>query len=80
MPKYGIIKKNGDLQSSESMLPGYKEIVFQEIPKDFNQETHYITQQEPEDREDHIFLGVNIYELDLTEEDFGEEFLDEVKG
>lgn len=73
MPKYGLLK-NGELLISDNILPNYKPIEYGEIPKDFNQETHYITQKLPSDEGDYIFIGVDIHELILDDEEFIEDF------
>lgn len=48
-----------------------KPIVYAPIP-DFDQERQYVTQAEPEEREDCIYYGVVIH--DLCAEDQNEEF------
>ena len=58
--------------TSESALPNYKPLEYEQIPEDFNQETHYATQAEPEEYEDYIFLGVEINELELDDEEVEE--------
>lgn len=57
------------------MLQGYKFIIYENIPKDFNQTTHYVEQTKPIDKGDHIKIGIKINELDLEDEEFDEDSL-----
>jgi hypothetical protein len=71
MQKYGAIK-NGELLVSNNLLQGYKPIEYEKIPKVFDQVTQYITQSEPIDRDDRIYIGIEMHELDLEDEEFDE--------
>lgn len=51
------------------MLQDYKPIQYDEIPHDFNQSTHFITQVAPVDKGDHIFIGVQVHELELEDDE-----------
>lgn len=67
-PKYGIMTDDG-LISSDVQLEGYKPLVFAPIP-DFDQEQQMVLQEEPVDMGDHIYLGVEIFDLPpYTDED-----------
>lgn len=52
------------------MLRGYKPIEYEGLPLDFNQETHYVTQDSPDDKGDRIYVGIEIHELELEDGDF----------
>mgnify|MGYP001252653759 len=67
MQKYGIIK-DGDLLLSSRQLDGYKPVVFEQVPENFDQENQYIVQKEPVDHNDHIFVGIEIHDLEVDEE------------
>lgn len=56
---------------SLNQLEGYKSVVYAEIPSDFDETTHYIVQSEPIDEGERIFIGVEMFELQIDEE--GEE-------
>lgn len=72
MEKYGKLDKNGNMLLSSKQLEGYKPVVYAEIPKDFDQTIHYIVQTAPVDNGDHIFVGVEMYDLPKeTNEDEG---------
>lgn len=43
-----------------------KNIVYAEIPE-FDQATQYVTQAEPVEYEDHIYIGVEIKDLEIDE-------------
>ena len=74
MPKYGIIK-GVELITSESMLQDYKPIEYERLPIDFNQETHYVTQTKPVEEDNHIYIGIEIHELETKDEGFEDELL-----
>lgn len=74
MGKYARIK-NGELLISNTMLRGYKPLKYEDIPEDFDQTTHYVTQSDAEDKGDYIYAGIEIHELDVDEDD--EEMEDE---
>lgn len=42
-------------------------MVYEDIPKDFDESTQYITQKKPDEKEDHIFIGIEIHELEVDE-------------
>lgn len=76
MQKYGMIK-DGDLLLSSRQLDGYKPVVYAEIPPKFDQTTQYVEQAEPEEDDDHIYIGITLHDLP-DDEDEGEEFEDDV--
>lgn len=41
---------------------------YAEIPEEFNQNTHFIKQSDPEEKKDEIFVGIEIHELEIDEE------------
>lgn len=51
------------------MLSGYKPIRYAEIPEDFDQTKQYIIQAEPEEHDNEIYVGNEMHELDLDDED-----------
>ena len=57
---------------NSKQLDGYKPIQYAEIP-DFDQSAQYVVQSDPIDNGDHIFIGIEIRQLQLDEgDDFGE--------
>ena len=59
---------------SNHTLEGYKPIKYAKLPEDFNQQTHYAVQGEVEEREDHIFIGIEVKELDIDDNDNMDDF------
>lgn len=51
------------------MLQNYKPIEFAEVPEDFDQQTHYITQLDPIDEDGYIYIGIQLNELILDDEE-----------
>lgn len=49
------------------MLLNYKPLVYATIPDDFDEATQFITQDVATDYDDHIFVGVQMHDLDLNE-------------
>lgn len=66
MPKYGKIV-NGELVTSEVMSQGYKLIKYADVPE-FDQTSYFVTQKEPIETEDHIFIDIEMNELPKDEE------------
>ena len=64
---------NGELVTSDTMLQDYKPIEYAEIPSNFDQMTHYIVQSDPINEDDHIFVGIEIHELEIEDEEFDED-------
>lgn len=52
---------------------GYKPIEYAPIPLDFDQTAQYVMQAAPIDKEDHIYVGVEVYNLELDGEVFENE-------
>lgn len=75
MPKYGIINKDGSLSPSSKQREGFKPIEYEKIPEDFDQTTHYITQDKPIDKGDYIFVGIDMHELEIEDDEFDEDTL-----
>lgn len=48
-------------------FPHAKPLEYAEVP-DYDQETQYVVQAAPEDRGDHIFVGVEVHDLEDTGE------------
>lgn len=70
MPKsrYGMLV--GDtMVTAETLLPNYKPLEYAVIPEEFNQETHYLVQNQPVEFEEYIYLGVETKELELDDEE-----------
>lgn len=74
MQSYGILV-DGDLVLNSKQLDGYKPVKYAEIPTDFDQTTHYIVQSAPVETEDNIFVGIELHELELAEDDNDEHVL-----
>lgn len=68
MQKHGLLK-NGELLIVPPGTPGAKPIIYEAIP-DFDQETQAVYQTEPVDMGDHIYVGVEIRDV---EQDDGEQ-------
>lgn len=49
------------------MLPGYKVIKYAEIPN-FDQTKYFITQKAPTEKDDHIYIGIEMNELPEDDE------------
>lgn len=64
---YGIIQ-NGNLVRVNKGHPGAKPVVYEDVPE-FNQETHYVVQCPPVDAGNHIYMGVEVREMEQTDED-----------
>ena len=71
MENYGKLDSSGNLLLSLNQLEGYKPVVYAEIPLEFDETTHYVVQSEPVDEGERIFIGVEMFELQIDEE--GEE-------
>jgi len=71
--KYGIIE-NGQLIITGENLVGAKPIVYEDVPE-FNQTTHYAKQQTPVDAGNHIFMGVELHKMEVSEGWPSEDFL-----
>jgi hypothetical protein len=71
MQKYGMIV-NGELVITGEATEGSKPVVHEEIPEEFDQISHYVIQQSPVDLGSHIFMGIEIREVETedTEELF----------
>ena len=64
--KHGIIE-NGKLVIVPSTHAGAKPIEFEEVPE-FDQATQYVLQAPPIDQGESIHLGVEVHDLDLSDE------------
>lgn len=47
--------------------------MYEKVPIDFDQQAYYIVQREPEDKGDNIYLGIEIRELNIFDEDIEDE-------
>lgn len=47
--------------------PGAKPVVYEDVPV-FDQETHYVMQQPPVDAGNHIYMGVEVHEMEQVDE------------
>jgi hypothetical protein len=63
---YGIIQ-NGQLVRVNQGHPGAKPVVYEDVPM-FDQETQYVIQQDPVDLGDHIYMGVEVREMEQDDE------------
>ena len=69
--KYGIIE-NGKLKIVKQGYPDSKPVVYAEIPE-YDQETQAVFELPPEDREDHIFVDLEVRDVPKDDVD-GEMF------
>lgn len=74
MASYGRIEANGDLSLSSKKLDGYKLVEYADIP-DFDQSAEYVSQVKPVDQGDHIFVGVEIHELENVDDPYEDDLL-----
>lgn len=65
MQKYGILK-NETLTIVPKGTPGAKLIKYAKIPE-FDQEFQAVFEKEPVDKGDHIFVGVEVREVELDD-------------
>ena len=63
---YGIIQ-NGSLVRVNKGHPEAKPVVYEAVPL-FDQETQYVIQQPPVDLGDHIYMGVEVREMEQVDE------------
>lgn len=74
MVNYGRIKKDGSLLQSSRNHEGYKPLRYADIPDDFDETTHFITQSEPVEKNKEIYVGIEIGELEIEDdEEFDED-------
>ena len=66
MTTYGIIQ-NGELVRVSKGYPGAKPVVYEDVPL-FDQGTQYVIQQPPADLGDHIYMGIEVREMELDDE------------
>jgi len=64
---YGIIQ-DGKLVVVPKHYPGAKPVVYEDVPL-FDQETQYVIQQPPVDLGDHIYMGVEVRDLELDDDE-----------
>lgn len=65
MQKYGLLK-NGELVVAPNGTPGAKPIIYANVPE-FDQEREAVFQTAPVDMGDHIFIGVEVREVEQDE-------------
>lgn len=69
---YGIIQ-DGKLVVVPKHYPGAKPVVYEDVPL-FDQETHYVVQCPPVDAGNHIYMGVEVREMEQVDDgEMGEE-------
>ena len=71
MQKHGIIE-NGKLKLVRQGTPKSKPVVYAETPE-YDQETQAVFELPPEDREDHIFVDLEV--RDVPKDDVDDEML-----
>ena len=64
---YGIIQ-DGKLVVVPKHYPGAKPVVYEDVPL-FDQETQYVVQSPPVDLGDHIFMGVEVRDLEVDDDE-----------
>lgn len=69
MQNYGIIQ-DGRLVIVPKYYPGAKPVVYEDVPL-FDQETHYVVQSPPVDAGNHIYMGVEVREMEQADEGEG---------
>ena len=67
---HGIIQ-NGNLVVVGQGHPGAKPVVYEDVPL-FDQTRYYVVQQAPVDAGDHIFMGIEMREMEIDESEFVE--------
>ncbi len=65
MQKYGIIE-NGKLKILKQGAPNAKPVVYAELPE-YDQESQAVFELPPEDREDHIYVDLEVKEVPKDE-------------
>ena len=64
---YGIIQ-DGKLVVVPKHYPGAKPVVYDDVPL-FDQETQYVVQSPPVDAGDYIYMGVEVLDLELDDDE-----------
>jgi len=64
---HGIIQ-DGKLVVVPKHYPGAKPVVYEDVPL-FDQETQYVVQSPPVDLGDHIYMGVEVLDLELDDDE-----------
>ena len=64
---YGIIV-DGKLKTADALFEGYKPFVYADIPE-FAEDKQYIVQANPLDRGEDIFVGIEIKDLPIENND-----------
>ena len=64
---YGIIQ-DGKLVVVPKHYPGAKPVVYEAVPL-FDQETQYVVQSPPVDLGYHIYMGVEVLDLELDDDE-----------
>lgn len=67
MTTFGIIR-NGELVRVSKGYPGAKPVVYEDVPL-FDQETQYVVQSPPVDAGNHIYMGVEVRDLELDDDE-----------
>ncbi len=67
MLDYGIIQQ-GKLVRTNKACPGAKPLVCEDVPV-FDQETEYVIQLPPVDAGSHIYMGVEVHEMEQDEDE-----------
>jgi len=70
MQKYGILDSEGNLSTSSKKVDGYKLIEYAKIPETFDENKHYLVESEPVDKGDYIYIGNEIHELEIEDDEF----------
>lgn len=73
MQKYGILDTEGNLFTSSKQIDGHKPVKYAEIPKRFDETKHYLLESEPIDKGDHIYIGNELHELAIEDDEFDED-------
>ena len=79
MKEYGIIT-NGTLIRKKTMTPGYKPIKYGDIPDDFYEESHYLTESEPVEHDDYIQINYVAKELEIDVDEDSEFTIEEIQA
>ena len=77
MQEYGIIT-NGTLVRKKSMTPGYKPIKYGDVPHDFYEESHYLTESEPVEHDDDIQVDYVAKEIKIDIDEDSELTIEEI--
>ena len=57
---------------SSKQIDGYKPITYEKLPDNFDQTTQYVVQLEPIENDERIYIGIEVRDLEIEDEDIDE--------